>query len=223
MALPALLATGCGGGPGRPAEQAATRRAAPAGIVYTSDQLEQALLPELVGYQRSGEPDSGEYGALKSVQSYDRIRGQVKLDKPRCADGAVGLVSAERTAPTATVSFGRGDAHTVTQVLMALPAATADRQVKLSVPAQCRRFRSQVGRQLSEHQVAEYPGGDIGLGSRTVGVATVTGAARVKTWYVVTRGQGYLSTVSLYGASATRAQAELLARRAYEQAERILP
>jgi hypothetical protein len=222
LLLVVVAAAACGGGDEPPGE-AATRRAAPAGTVYTSDQLAQALLTELVGFKRAGEPDSGEYGSLKAVQSYNRVRSQIKLDKPQCADTAAGLIAAGNTAPTAMTSFGRSNGHTATQVLMALPAAAAERQLKLSVPAQCREFASRTGNQTSRHRVAEFPAGGIGLGSRTVGVASTTGAARVKTWYVVARGQGYLSTVSLYGAAATRAEAERLARQAYEQAERILP
>jgi hypothetical protein len=54
-------------------------------------------------------------------------------------------------------------------------------------------------------------------------VATVSGTSRVKTWYVVLRSRGYVATVTLYGPNATRTEAEQLARRVYEKAERALP
>ncbi|GLZ14039.1 hypothetical protein Acsp04_42740 [Actinomadura sp. NBRC 104425] len=200
-----------------------TDRAVPVGTGYTSDQLEQALLTEVSGYERAGEPDSGEYGSLKAIQNFDQLQDQVTLDKPRCANAAGRPAEVDSSTPTAIVTFARGNGQTATETLMAMTAAAAERQVKTRVPAGCLTFRTRVGSQWSEHRVFEAPPGDLGAGSRTVGVTTTSGGAHTKTWYVVLSGRRFLATISLYGPNATRAEAEQLARAAYDQARRILP
>jgi hypothetical protein len=225
--LATMAATSCSGDGGdEPAQPVkATGRAALAGIAYTSDQLEQALLTDIPGYERTDEPDSGEYGSLKAIQNFNQLQEQVTLDKPRCARATAGgtAASADRSTPTAIATFARGNGQTATEALMATSADAAEQQVKGRVPAGCLSFRTRVGSQWSDHRVVETPPGIIGEGSRTVGVTTTSGTSHTKTWYVVLRGRRYLATVSLYGPRATRAEAEQLARQAYDQAQRILP
>ncbi|MFI0448167.1 hypothetical protein [Actinomadura sp. 6N118] len=215
----------CSGGDGERFEPVrATGRAALAGTGYTSDQLEQALLLDVPGYQRTGEPDSGEYGALKAVQNSAQLQRQVRLDKPRCAGAANGALRAvDAGLPAAVATFSRGSGQIATETLVAMPTDTAERLVRNRVPVGCTTFRTRVGAQWSEHQVVETPPGTIGQGSRTVGITTVSGSSHTRAWYVVLHGRRYLATVSLYGPNATRADAELLARQAYDQAQRILP
>jgi hypothetical protein len=196
----------------------------PAGTGYSADQLEQALLPGITGYQRAGQPESGDYGSLRAVQSLAQLQRQIKLDKPQCA-AATRAFAASRDvqgAPAAIVSFQKGFGQYATESLLTLPDALAERLVQVRVPASCRSFRSRIGGTSSAHQVVEATSGGLGEGSRTVGVATVSGSSRLKTWYVVLRSHGYLATVTLYGPAATRAEAERIAHRAYEQAERNL-
>ncbi|MEU6033799.1 hypothetical protein ABZ801_00150 [Actinomadura sp. NPDC047616] len=222
-ALSVTLAS-CAGDDGDAEPLRTTDRAAPVGTGYTSDQLEQALLPDVSGYERAGEPDSGEYGSLKAIQNFDQLQDQVTLDKPRCAKAA-GRPAAgvDRGTPTAIVTFARGNGQTATETLMAMTTDAAEQQVKARVPAGCLTFRTRVGSQWSEHRVFEAPPGTLGGGSRTVGVTTTSGGSHTKTWYVVLRGRRFLATISLYGPNATRAEAEQLARAAYDQARRILP
>ncbi|REE97511.1 hypothetical protein [Thermomonospora umbrina] len=224
----ALSAAGCGGGDGGRAAQArqAGDRALPAGTGYTSDQLRQALASEYVGYRRAGEPDSGEYGSLKGIQNFAQLQRQVTFDKPECADATgVGIVGDPelRTVPAALSTFAKGTGQSAATTLMAVPASAAERHVRVRVPGKCKRFRTKVGGRWSDHEVLESGGGGLGMGSRTVGVATTSGGSAVKTWYVVLRGRGYLATVSLYGPTVTRTEAEQLARQTYDHAERILP
>ncbi|WP_067487924.1 hypothetical protein [Actinomadura hibisca] len=224
-ALAALAAalTACGGDGGGPAEPArATGRAALAGTGYTSDQLKEALLRELPGYQRAGEPDSGEYGTRKAIQNFEQLQREVQLDKKSCAAVQAGQ-KVDKSIPAALATFSKGGSQYVTETLMAMPDDDAEQQVKARVPAGCQTFRTRVGAQWSEHTVVEPPPGTIGAGSRTVGVTTTTGGSNTRTWYVVLRGRRYLATISLYGPTATRAEAEGLARQAHEQAQRILP
>jgi hypothetical protein len=126
-------------------------------------------------------------------------------------------------APAAIATFEKGFGQYATEALLTIPDGLAEHLVKLRVPAGCRSFHSKVGTRVSAHQVVETGRGRLGEGSRTVGVATVSGSSRVKTWYVVLRSHGYLATVTLYGSGATRVEAEQIARRAYERAERNLP
>ncbi|WP_329518830.1 hypothetical protein [Spirillospora sp. NBC_01491] len=224
----AAAATACGGGDGDgdTGQSRTGGRAASSDAGYTADQLEQALLFEVPGYRRAAEPDSGEYGTLKAIQNYDRLQRQVKLDKPRCANGGTGGPSAPligRGVPAALASFARKDGQTVTETLMAPPAGTAANQVKSRVPAGCLTFRSRLGEQWASHRVVESPPGRIGEGSRTVGVATTGADSYTRTWYVVMQGRRFLATVSVFGPKATRADAEDLARRSLAQAQRILP
>ncbi|MFG1997998.1 hypothetical protein ACGFNU_02485 [Spirillospora sp. NPDC048911] len=213
-----------GGGDERFEPVRATGRAALAGTGYTSDQLEQALLLDVAGYQRTGEPDSGEYGALKAVQNSAQLQRQVRLDKPRCANAVGGAMRAvDPGLPAAVAAFSRGSGQIATQTLVAMPTEAAERLVRNRVPVGCTTFRTRVGAQWSDHQVVEVPPGTIGEGSRTVGVTTVSGSSHTRAWYVVLYGRRYLATVSLYGPNATRSDAELLARQAYDQAQRILP
>lgn len=217
----AAAAAGCGGGDAPGADQAFSGPAP--GTGYTSDQLQQALLTDVPGYQRAGEPESGEYGSLDAIQNFNQLQDQVKLDKPQCADTAQGFDSEQQTAPAAITIFTKGSGQNATEMLMRVPEETANHQVAIRVPASCRSFRARVGGQWSTHRVVEATHGRLGEGSRTVGVATSSGTSQVKTWYVVLKGRGYLAAITLYGPNVTRVAAEQLARRAYDQAERILP
>ncbi|MWA06833.1 hypothetical protein F8568_042120 [Actinomadura sp. LD22] len=197
-------------------------RAAPAGTGYTSDQLGQALLQQVTGYWR-GEPDSGEYGSLKALRNAAQVRQEATLDKPKCADAQTGgrrQVAAD--VPTALVTFVKGDGQTATETLMGVADADAEKQVEARVPPGCLTFRTRLGDKWAEHRITETPRGDIGNGSRTVGVATTIGAQRMNTWYVVFQGRHYLGSVSVFGPNATRAEAESLARASVAQAHRIL-
>lgn len=208
--------SGCGGG--------GAAQAVPAGQGYTSDQLRRALLTDVAGYRKAAEPDSGAYGSLRAIQNFNQLQRQVTLDKPQCA-GVGGMASAGdlKNVAAAIATFAKDDGQTFTETLMAVSASVADQQVKLRVPTGCRSFRAQIGDQFSAHEVTEATGGRIGDGSRTVGVSTTSGSARVQTWYVVLRSRGYLATVTLYGPSVTQDDAERLAKQAYGQAERVLP
>ncbi|MFF5263553.1 hypothetical protein ACFY4C_31895 [Actinomadura viridis] len=227
MTVTATSAVACGGDDDGPRAQRVktTGRAALAGTAYTSDQLAQALLTEPAGYRRSGEPDSGEYGALKAIQNFNQLQRQVTIDKPGCggAGGRPGAPAMDASAPAAIASFTKANGQSVTETLMGMPAGVAEKHVNARVPANCLAFRTKVGDQWAAHRVVESPPGTLGEGSRTVGVTTVSGGSHLKTWYVVLRGRRYLATISLVGPAATRGEAEQLARQADAQARRILP
>ncbi|WP_245627637.1 hypothetical protein [Actinomadura oligospora] len=212
---------GCGGGGSH--GTGGGRRAALALTGYTSDQLKLALLTDITGYQRAGEPDSGEYGSLKGIQNFAQLQRQVTLDKPRCADAAAGQPDVDRAAPAALTSFNRGDGQVVTETLMGMPDEAAQRQIQRRVTSGCLAFRTRVGTRWAEHRVSEFPGGTIGRGSRTVGVSTISGTSHTRAWYVVLRGRHSVATVSLFGPNATRAEVEQLARQAYDRSEHYLP
>ncbi|MFC4912502.1 hypothetical protein [Actinomadura gamaensis] len=224
VVVAAVALAGCGGGGGGGSRGAGGNgRAALALTGYTSDQLKQALLADVSGYQRVGEPDSGEYGTLKGIQNLGQLQRQVVLDKPRCANAAGAHVPVDKSAPAALTSFNRGDGQVVTETLMGMSDEAAQRQLALRVPAECAAFRTRVGTQWSDHRVTEAPGGTIGQGSRTVGVSTISGNSTTKAWYVVLRARHSVATVSLFGPNATRDEAEQLARQAYDRAEHYLP
>ncbi|NKZ08895.1 hypothetical protein [Actinomadura latina] len=222
LLVTAAGASACGGGGERAREVRSTARAEVAGIGYTSDQLAQALLGEATGYRRAGEPDSGEYGSLKAIQNAARLQREATLDKPRCGTGRpAGTVAGD--VPAALVSFTGSAGQTATETLMGMSAGDAEKQVNARVPSGCLRFRTKIGSNWAEHRVVETPKGDIGEGSRTVGITTASGNARSRTWYVVFRGRHYLATISVFGPAVTREDAERLAREAQAQAERVLP
>jgi hypothetical protein len=223
-----LLASiaGCAGGGADPATTSPPPSyAPPATGSYNADQLTQALLTDIPGYTRSGAPQWGEYGSLAAVQNLNQMQQAVKLDKPQCAAStrAVSQEKAVQTAPSALVAFTRGAAQSLTETLMAVGPDVAARQVRERVPAGCRSFRVKVGRTWVTDTIVEPSSARIGEGSRTAGVVTSTGVGGVHTWFVVLRSRGYLATITLYGPGATQAEAERFARRAYQQAERILP
>lgn len=217
--------TGCASGSSAARPDGPPGGRVPAGTGYTSDQLEQALLTDITGYREAGDPESGEYGALRAIQNLAQLQRQIKLNKPRCAAATRTFDTSPdvQTAPAALATFQKGFGQYATEALLTVPDDLAEHLVELRVPASCRSFQSTVGGRSSSHQVVEATRGRIGEGSRTVGVATVTGASRVKTWYVVLRSHGYLATVTVFGPNATRAEAEQIARGAYERAERNLP
>ncbi len=218
----AAAASACGGGGGGSARPVhGTGPAEIAGAGYTSSQLAQALLTELPGYRKAGEPDSGSYGTLRAIQNAARLQRQVVLDKPRCGTGRPGG-TVPGDVPAALVTFAK-KGQTVTETLMGMSVADAEKQVNARVPAGCLRFRTKVGSQWSRHRVVESPKGDIGEGSRTVGVATISGDSRTRTWYVVFRGRRYLATITVAGPEATKEEAERVARRSLAHADRILP
>jgi hypothetical protein len=229
IALPALgLLAGCGGAASSSAAQPATTPAATTTTgppAYSADQLRQALLTQAGPYRPAAPADAGEYGSLRAIQNFNQLQGQVTLDKPQCAGVSQSFASVPevRTAPAAIMTFARDDGQTLTETLMSVSRAIADRQVEQRVPAGCRTFRAQIGGQWSSHQVTEAAGTRIGDASRTVGVVTTSGGVTVRTWYVVLRSRSYLATVMLHGTAVTRPQAEDFARRAYQAAERVLP
>ncbi|OLT12581.1 hypothetical protein BJF79_21865 [Actinomadura sp. CNU-125] len=223
-ALTAAAASACGGDEPAPASGGDGGNVAVAGIGYTSDQLSQALLTELAGYRRAGDPDLGEYGTLRAIRNAAHLQESVVLDKPRCANaagGPGGKIPAE--VPAALVSFAKEGGWTVTQTLMAMSADEADEQVDARVPSGCLEFKTKIGSKWAGHRVTESPRGEIGQGSRTVGVTTIAGTAHTKAWYVVFRGRDYLATISVVGPNATRDEAERIARAALGNAERFLP
>lgn len=192
---------------------------------YTSDQLRQALLGEVATYVRAGEPDSGSYEALKAIRNFEQLQGQVTLDKPRC-NGAARLSQGDlQTAPAALATFSKATGQTVTETLVAVPAAVADREIQRRVSSLCRTFRTKVGNQWSTHQVVESTPDRhlIGDGSRTVGLVTMSGTVKVPMWFVVFKARGYLGTVTVYGPGASRVETERIGQAAYDQAELILP
>lgn len=221
-----LLATACGGGSdGKNAQARSAQQTAPLGR-YTAAQLREALPAELVGYRRVGEPESGEYGSLRGIQNFNRLREEITYDKPRCREitgAATASDAALRTAPAAVVQFVKGSEQSVSTTLMAVPDEVADRHVRIRTPQECKRFRTKVGRRWSEHRVVEAGTGNVGTASRILGVSTISDNAAVNTWYAVLRGRGYLATIAVYGPKVTRAEAEQLARQTYDHAERILP
>ncbi|MBT2207314.1 MULTISPECIES: hypothetical protein [Actinomadura] len=228
VTLVATLAavSACGGGGEERAQPVRAGKAVLTGG-YTAAQLEQALLVETPGYRRNGEPDSGEYGTIKAFQDLEQLRKQLTVDKPRCQNGGTGAVggpvgNVEADTPAALAAFTAPNGQLVTETLMGVPDADAEKQVNARVPPGCLTFHTRMGRQWSEHRVTETVRGDIGGGSRAVGVTTVTGRDRAYTWYVVFKDQRYLGTVSVFGPRATRQEAERLARESLTQARRIL-
>lgn len=217
----AAAATACGAGAERAQPVRGTAPAEIAGAGYTAAQLGQALLTAVPGHGRAGEPDSGEYGTLAAVQNSARVQREAVLDKPRCGTGRPGA-DVPADAPAALVTFAR-KGQTVTETLMGLSTADAEKQVNARVPAGCLRFRAKVGSHWAEHRIVESPKGDIGAGSRTVGVSTVADGVRARTWYVVFRDRHYLGTITVFGPAATRADAENVARASLTQARDILP
>jgi hypothetical protein len=220
-----ISAAACGGGRGHRATSPVTpSSAAPVPGSYTADQLTHALLTDIPGYERSGAPQWGEYGSLAAIQNLNQMQQAVKLDKPQCASSARAVSSekAVQSAPSALVAFAQNADKSATETLMAVGPDVAARQVKVRVPAGCRTFRVKIGRNWLTDTIVEG-GARIGEGSRTAGVTTVNGPTTVHTWFVVLRSRGYLATITLYGPGATQVEAERLARRAYQRAERILP
>lgn len=222
--VPLASIMGCGGGDGghvvtSPSVSTSTLGAG----AYNADQLTQALLTDVPGYVRAGAPQWGEYGSLAAVQNLNQMQQAVKLDKPQCASStrALALEKEVQTAPSALVAFTRGGDRSLTETLMAVGPDVAARQVRVRVPAGCRTFRVKVDGRWVPDRIVEPSGARIGEGSRVAGV--VAGTSGVHTWFVVLRSRGYLATITLYGPGASRAEAERFARRAYQQAERILP
>lgn len=142
-ATAAAAVSACGGGGERARPVHGTGPAEIAGVGYTSGQLAQALLTEVPGYRKAGEPDSGSYGTLRAIQNAARLQRQVVLDKPRCGTGGPdGSVPAD--VPAALVTFAK-KGQTVTETLMGMSVADAEKQVNARVPAGCLRFRTKVG------------------------------------------------------------------------------
>ncbi|MCO5987977.1 hypothetical protein NE235_17895 [Actinoallomurus spadix] len=224
LVLLLLAAAGCGQDR-RPEPTDTAPTGPPASEGYNADQLTQALLTDIPGYEHSGVSQSGQYGTLTSVRNALQMQQAAKLDKPECASSTRAVSSNKDvwSAPAAFVAFAKGRDQTVSEILMAVGPDVAAQQVGLRVPASCRSFRASVGGRWSTGSIVEARGARIGEATRTVGVATTTGAATVKTWYVVLRSRGYLAAITLFGPNATRDEAENLARQAYQQAERILP
>jgi len=164
---------------------------------------------------------------LKSVRNFAQLQGQVTIDKPKCATAAqtFGATGELASAPAALATFARADGQTVTETLVAVSELTATEEVGRRVPALCRTFRTRVGGRWSTHQVVEAtPDRNfVGEGSRTVGLLTMNGSTKVTMWFVVFKARGYVGTISVYGAKASRREAERIGALAYEQAARVLP
>jgi hypothetical protein len=191
---------------------------------YGSDQLEQALLTSVSGYQQTGAAQSGNYSELPDVQSFLSMRQGVKLSKPQCQSTTVtGVVGQDRQLPAAVVSFAHGSGGTVTETLLSMNPKDAAQQVALRLPADCRSFKVHIDRQWATETVTQSTADVVGEGSRTVGVSTTVGGQTVDSWFVTFYSRTYLATVSVYGSGATRGRATSIARAAYAEAERVLP
>jgi hypothetical protein len=238
----ALVSAGCAGQGGEakaggpPGGAPAADPAGPvAGSGVTAARLGSALLPRIPGYTPFGQPESGAYAALRSVRQGSALQRAATLDKPECAQATQGLAGDDRVrrAPAASVSFARSSRLTVHEMLIAVPADVAAERVDYRVPESCRSYRARIDGQSFGYRVLERgasasaAGGQLGAGSRTVGIAVSTksdGARQqTKIWHVAFRDDGYVGFITLSGALAERAEAEDLARRAYAEAERTLP
>jgi hypothetical protein len=236
-AIVAVVGTGCtgwGGDDAGPGGARPTPRPTPAATGVTAERLEGALLTRVPGYAPFGHPESGELGALKSTQQGNQLQQAATLDKPHCAGVARVFGdddSRVRKAPAASVVFARAPQLTMHELLVALPAEIAAARVGYRVPDSCRTYRARIGDGgWFTYRVVEA--GDsaaerLGTTSRTVGIAATTGsggaARRTKIWHVAFLDRGYAGFVTLSGPRATRSDAEDLAVRAHEEAERIIP
>src|ERR1044072_5855320 len=100
-----LVVAACGGGnPPGPAPPPRTTAPVVPGS-YSADQLTQALLTEVRGYQQSGIPQSGQYGSLAAVQNSGEMQQAAKIDKPRCLPRPLTADGSVRTAPAALAAF----------------------------------------------------------------------------------------------------------------------
>lgn len=191
---------------------------------YTAQQLQQALLTKVAGYDPMGAPISGEYGKLKPVQDFKAAQSRLQVSPAHCADAAKGALASPAIAGAASAvvsMFGKGG-QSFSEAMLAVSPGTARYLVDFEVPKGCRTFRARSGNQSTTNKVLVNEAGRIGEGSRVVGVSVQVGSTQTRTWSVSVRGQGYVVTATLIGPKATRAEVERLAGQAYQQAERTL-
>jgi hypothetical protein len=234
-AIIATLGTGCapaGAGEGKGGARGTPRPTPANGI--TAERLEGALLTRISGYAPFGRPESGEFGTLKSMRQGSQLQQAATLDKPHCA-GVSAVFGADdgrvAKAPAASVVFARALQLTMHELLVVLPPDVAAARVAYRVPKSCRTYRARIGDgEWFTYRVVES--GDsarerLGTTSRTVGVSATSGsggaARRTKIWHVAFQDGGYAGFVTLSGPRATRSDAEELAARAREEAERVIP
>lgn len=230
-ALVALLGTvsACGdtgsGGPvkagpsGVPTETAAAR-------TYSADRLKQALLTQQnngLGFSTLAPPVAGEYGKMAAVAQYRRTQSSMTVEPAHCLDTAKGSMASPvllKAASAMGTLTGKGTVFSET--LLAVSPGTARTLVGYELPADCRVYRVKLGKLSTTNRVAVSASGRLGQGSHTVGVLTKVASHTTRTWAVTVTARGYVVVITLSGRTPTRADAERLAGKAYEQAAKTL-
>jgi hypothetical protein len=220
VALGVLGLAGCGGSSA--STDAAT--SAPAGgaavQAYTAEQLKAALLPSIHGFTPSRPAESGALGELAFTRSVRQAQAQVTVSPASCRSWPD--FDALAKVPTAAVSMALRKGAVVSETLMAPSAALTRTALGAPPSAACRRYRLIIMGGTSIVAEARGPRPSFGTTGYSTRSRSTNPASLV--WKVAFASHGYVAEVSIStnGTAVSAREALVVARTAYDRAERVL-
>lgn len=220
LALSTAALTACG-------ESAANRvhvgSAAGAGTVrqagpITQAKLVGALLTRINGAPASRPAAGGAYDSLPQVKAIEQQARGAGVEPLPCAQSVLTGMQAGvlGEAPAAAVTFKVGR-NTVSEMLAAPPATTADAVLSRSLPASCQRYQAAA----VQYTTAVQKITGIGEQARVLAVKAA-GKPAANAWSVVFRGAGFIGAVTVVGPNASELAVRELGLQAYGFAAKSL-
>ena len=189
---------------------------------YTAKQLRGALLTTMNGRKLAEAVEDGAYGTLPGIKETRATVKGVKITPAKCA-GATGsgLSSVKFNNVPATVASFRDGANGVSEVLLAPPASMLSSALVRKIPAGCAHYTARLGAHVYRYTLKAERAPRIGLAASELNVRA-SGAQRANIWTVIYRTSNMVGAITLVGTHATKAQAQTLAKKAYQHAAKSL-
>lgn len=189
---------------------------------YTAKQLRGALLTKMNGHKLAEAIEDGAYGKLPGIKATRASVKGVKISPAKCAGTTgSGLSSPMFNNVPATVGSFRDGANGVSEVLLAPPASMLNSALVRKIPAGCAHYRARLGQHVYRYALTAERAPRIGVAASELNVRA-SGAQRANIWTVIYRTSNMVGAITLVGLHATKAQAQALARQAYQHAAKAL-
>ena len=220
----AAAAAGCSSGstPASTTGKSSNQTKNVATTAYTAKQLRGALLTTMHGRKLAEAVEAGSYGKLPGIEATRASVKGVKITPAKCAGTTgSGLSSSKFDKVPATVASFRDGVNGVSEVLLAPPASMLSSALVRKIPAGCAHSTARLGKHVYFYALKAWPAPRIGTAASELNVRA-SGAQKANIWTVIYRTSNMVGAITLVGARASRAEAQSLARQAYQRAAKTL-
>jgi hypothetical protein len=221
----AATAAGCSSGGNTPASTTGKSTHQTKNVTttaYTAKQLRGALLTTMNGHKLAEAVEDGAYGALPGIKETRASVKGVKITPARCAGTTgSGLSSAKFNNVPATVASFRVGTNGVSEVLLSPPASMLSSALVRKIPAGCAHYVARLGKHVYRYALKAERAPRIGVAASELNVRA-SGAQRANIWTVIYRTSNMVGAITLVGTHSTKAQAQALAKQAYQHAAKTL-